>query len=329
MIELSSFVGNRELKESLNSYFLSGRLPHALILQGEDGLGKRTLAKWIAMAAVCRGDGSQIPCGHCSGCLRAKAMSHPDIRVITGSGASNSVSVESVRKMTEDAYRKPEEADRNVYLIFAGNTISEPAQNKLLKLVEEPPAGALFLITIRSADSLLPTIRSRAAVLTLRPVEPEEALAYLVERGAEREKAQEAVSLFGGNIGRAEHFLQGEDNASSQKIAASVAALVDQSDEHAMLAALAPVIRERALFGEVMAHMAAIFRDACVLRAGGAHSIGTAPQVSQRLSESLTKAQLAALPGICYTFQEYFQRNGNLTLLATVFCARIRNAVGK
>lgn len=328
-MEFSSFVGNQEIKSTLNNCFLSGRLPHAMILQGEDGLGKRTLARLIARAVVCSAGPDRAPCGKCPGCIRAQAMSHPDIRVITGSGASNTVSVESIRNLTEDAYRKSEEADWNVYLIFAGNTMSEAAQNKLLKIIEEPPAGVLFLITIKSAESFLPTIRSRAAILTLRPVEPEEAVNYLLSDGVEEDKAREAVALFGGNIGRAKEFLSGAKTAQAQQIAAAVAALVDKTDEHAMLAALAPVIRDKSLFGDVMDHMAAIFRDACVFRAGASFGIGTAPEISGRLSENLTRAQLAAMPGICYEFKGYFQRNGNLTLLATAFCARIREAAGK
>lgn len=330
-MEFSSFAGNREIKSTLNSYFLSGRLPHALILQGEDGLGKHTLARLIAKAAVCRegARGGEVPCGKCPSCIRAEALSHPDIRVITGSGASNTVSVESIRHLAEDAYRRPEESDRNVYLIFAGSTISEAAQNKLLKIIEEPPEGVLFLMAIRSAESLLPTIRSRAGVLTLRPVEREEALQALSSLGVDSLRAQEAADLFGGNIGRMLEYLGGAKTAQAQQIAAEAASLLAKTDEHAMLAALAPLCRDKSLFGEVMDRLADIFRDACVFRAGGESCIGTAKEVSGALSESLTKARLASLPGICYEYKGYFQRNANLTLLVTCFCASIREAAGK
>ena len=85
------FVGNKELKQLLSSMFAQGRLPHAMILQGEDGLGKHTLAEIIAAAAVCTAGPEEAPCGVCPGCIQAAAGSHPDIHRAQGTGASRSV----------------------------------------------------------------------------------------------------------------------------------------------------------------------------------------------------------------------------------------------
>ena len=179
-MQFEGFAGNAALKTALSAACSRRRLPHTLLLQGEAGLGKRTLAQILARAAVCTCEDRDLaPCGVCPACIRAKAGSHPDIRIVTGSGKSNTISVASVDEVIRDAYKKPEEADINVYCIFAENPMPEITQNKLLKVIEEPPTGALFIFTVLSADALLPTIRSRAQVFTVHPPEESEAAAYV------------------------------------------------------------------------------------------------------------------------------------------------------
>ena len=197
-MQFEGFAGNAALKTALSAAFSRRRLPHTLLLQGEAGLGKRTLAQILARAAVCTCEDRDLaPCGVCPACIRAKAGSHPDIRIVTGSGKSNTISVASVDEVIRDAYKKPEEADINVYCIFAENPMPEITQNKLLKVIEEPPTGALFIFTVLSADALLPTIRSRAQVFTVRPPEESEAAVYVQNKtGMPMEEAETSAECF-------------------------------------------------------------------------------------------------------------------------------------
>ena len=134
-MDFPGFLGNAGVKEAISAAFASGRFPHAIILQGETGCGKRTLAGLIARALVCR-DREHAPCGACPACVRAAAGSHPDIRVVEGSGATRSLSVDAVKSLIADAYRMPEEADYSVYILLLGDRTLEPAQNKLLKVIQ-------------------------------------------------------------------------------------------------------------------------------------------------------------------------------------------------
>ena len=182
-MEFPGFLGNAPVKEALSRAFSAGRFPHALLLQGEPGTGKGAFAQLVAQALVCRRK-DRAPCGECPSCVRAKAGSHPDIRVVEGSGATRSLTVEQVKELTADAYRAPEEADVSVYILQMGTKPLEPAQNKLLKLIEEPPAHGVFLLLCRSAEQLLPTIRSRVQSFLLQPPEEEEAAAFVAAREA-------------------------------------------------------------------------------------------------------------------------------------------------
>lgn len=318
-MEFPGFLGNAPVKEALSRAFSSGRFPHALLFTGEKGTGKNTLAALTARALVCRRP-ELAPCGECPSCIRAKAGSHPDIRVIEGSGVSGALSVEAVGRMLEDAYRMPEEAAYNVYIVRLGANTQPAAQNKLLKLIEEPPQSAVFLLICPSAEAVLPTIRSRAQIFTLRPPEPKEAAEWLSEqKGIAPEKAMELALLCGGNMGRMQEELEGGLAAQALKLAHEMAAAV-RGPANGLLKAAAPLQKDRALFRETLDRLSGIFRDACVGRAGGPVS---SPAAAEAL-ESLSLRRLMALQELCDVTRQRLDRNANTALLLTWYCAGLQ-----
>lgn len=321
------FSGNDENKAALSAAFSAGRFPHALALLGQAGTGRRTLAGILARALVCREpDPEQRPCGRCPSCVRAMAGSHPDVRIIEGSGATRSLGVDAVRGVIADAYRMPEEADHSVYILLLGTRTSEAAQNKLLKLIEEPPEGAVFLLICESAEQLLPTIRSRVQSYTLRPPPEAEAAALLRERKeVSEEEALRLAALCGGNVGRMLAEAEGGDAARAQQLAVQLAEGVLAPKGDMLWRAAAALPRDRGLFGETLARLALIFRDGCVLRAGGGEVglLGGAPETADRLS-GLPRDKLFSLPGLAEETREKLERNANLNLLAACLCQRLR-----
>ena len=333
-MEFSGFLGNDEVKAALSAAFVGRRFPHAVVLQGEAGTGKRTLAKHIAKALVCRNAGSvqtreHAPCGECPSCIRAAAGSHPDIRVAEGSGKSRSLSVDTIKSITSDAYRMPEEADVNVYILLMGTNTSAVAQNKLLKVIEEPPDSAVFLLVCESAEQLLPTIRSRVQSFSLKPPPVEEAAAYVEQTaGIDGETAWRLAELCGGNIGRMLEEAEGGTAAQVQEIAAAVVRGMMEKNEDSLLKAIVPLQKDRKLCGEVLSRLSVIFRDACVLRMGGTTLLSGAPKEADLLS-GLPKKQLSGLPEIPEEFRRKLERNANMNLLLCALCSRLREQAGK
>ena len=323
-MNFDSFLGNAPVKQRISDAADRGRLPHAIVLQGERGCGKRTFAKLMARALVCRA-GEAAPCGKCPPCIRALAGSHPDIRIEEGSGATHSISVDTVKKITLDAYRMPEEAPLSVYLIFIENKISEAAQNKFLKLIEEPPENTLFIFTCQNAEMLLPTIRSRVEILTLLPPGAEEAAEFAVQKyGMEPERAKELAVLCDGNIGR---MLEENDDGALQGVRDLSAALVQsltKTGGHPLLEVTAPLIKDRRLCAEVLARTQLIFRDACVLRSGGKSLLGGAMDEAIGIC-GLTMKRMIQLPQITERHRQLLDRNVNMTLFITSYCAEIRS----
>lgn len=168
----------------------AARLSHAYILASPDRAECLNLAGQIAAAAVCRRE-KDAPCGECRACRKALSGIHPDIRHVGREAGSkgelrSAVTVDQIREVTADAYVLPNEAARKVYILDEADKMNPQAQNALLKTLEEPPEGVIFLLCVENAGQLLPTVRSRCAELSCnaeKSSETEEseklALAYL------------------------------------------------------------------------------------------------------------------------------------------------------
>jgi DNA polymerase-3 subunit delta' len=183
------------------------RLSHAYILSGPKGSGKHALALRLAAAYVCTDPGER-PCGRCSGCRKVKGDIHPDVIRVAPAEGKRSILVEQVRALRADAYIRPNEAQRKVFVIEDAQAMNESAQNALLKVLEDGPAYLAFLLLTEDAQQLLPTIRSRCEILSLAAPQgegqPDEALlqqaqrlAQLLLSGEERALAEYTVELEG------------------------------------------------------------------------------------------------------------------------------------
>ena len=329
-MQFDGFAGNAQVKEQLSLAFEEHRLPHAIILEGAAGCGKHTLANYLARASVCVGQGEK-PCGVCPGCVKANAGSHPDIYLAEGTGAARSFHVETIRFIRSDAYIKPNEAPNKVYLLIGADTMSEQAQNALLKILEEPPAQVFFILTCVSAASLLPTVRSRAQLFTLDTVSEREAIAATAPKcpQATEQQLADAAKTCGGNIGQMIATLNGGDLTVAMELASKIAVAVAAPNEAPLLQLTAPCIKEKDLFRAVLGRLLLIFRDASVLRAGNDTTLSGDKESAAELSGSITRDRLLALIGIVTATQRNLEQNANSALLVTTFCAKLRGAAGR
>lgn len=210
-MELQALAGNASLKRQLNTETARRGLSHAYILTGPAGVGKHTLAGLLAAALVCSG-GGETPCGRCPGCRKARERIHPDIQWVRGEGTKD-ISVAQIRALRADAYIRPNEAHRKVYIVEDGQNMNPSVQNALLKLLEEGPSYAAFLLLTDNVGALLPTVRSRCEVLSLSPVTVEEALSVLRRRFPQRpeDELEAAARRCEGILGRAVQLLETQD----------------------------------------------------------------------------------------------------------------------
>lgn len=235
------------VRAALLSVYENGRIPHALILEGapEQTLA---LAKWLAQAAVCTGPGVH-PCGHCPGCVKTQANSHPDITFAGGGETGRSFHKDEILALRRDAYVRPNEAPCRVFVLENAQNLSPQAQNALLKVLEEPPAAVQFLLTCDRSSSLLATVRSRSQIYTLETAQPE------------------------------------QDDGLAQQIALAVCS----SKESGLLYLTAPLVKDKLRLRTVLERLTLLFRDALVLRSGGTLLLeddGIARKLAQSLTRA-------------------------------------------
>ena len=219
-----SVVGHGPAREALARACREGRLPHALLLTGPDGVGKRTLALELARGLLCE-TGTGEPCGSCRACSRtARALLeapereekargrseeptglnlrlHPDLMLVRP--WPQSIKIEQVRQLVGEVVSRPFESKARGFVIDEAQLMTEQAQNALLKSLEEPPPRSYLFLVTAAPQALLPTIRSRCQRVRLGPLPARLLEAHLRERGLDPGEARLRASLSGGSLGAA------------------------------------------------------------------------------------------------------------------------------
>lgn len=197
-------LGNERLKENLRVSVGRGRISHFYLISGPAGSGKGTLARLLAAAILCQGDGK--PCLACNACRKVMTGNHPDCITIVDP-AHKTVAVDIVRDARADMYVMPNESSRKVY-IFPQELRTE-GQNALLKILEEPPEYGVFILLSDNPEKLLPTVRSRCTELRLLAL-PDSLLQTALKQefpDADGESIAAAVQRSGGWLGQAKALL--------------------------------------------------------------------------------------------------------------------------
>lgn len=304
-------VGNKRIAERV-AVFSSGKLPHAVIIEGERGLGKHTLANHIASIAVCTG--SSVPCGQCRGCHLSYVGTHPDIIVCKPDGKT--IKVDQIREIRQNAYLSSTLCERKVYIIENAESMNAQAQNALLKVLEEPPTGVVFLLLVVAADSMLSTVRSRCITLSLVPPSFEEALNYL--EGVTNFSAKEigdALNRSKNNIGMALLLLEGSEKDEYSALAKTLLLDINSSSAYTMLARLKPYEKDRVaadkILNELSLRIAQLVKDSCYTH----------------IKEGLSREKLVSLYDTVADLREKLSANVNLMLLFTNLCSSFRRKI--
>lgn len=158
-VTFGEVVGQDHVKEVLVSAVRRGRTGHAYLFSGPRGVGKTTSARLLAMAVNCEAeDPADRPCGVCESCRLVQSGSHPDVAELDA--ASNN-SVEDVRALRERVGLASLRGGTRVWILDEAHMLSKAAANALLKTLEEPPPGLLFVLATTEPEKLPPTILSR------------------------------------------------------------------------------------------------------------------------------------------------------------------------
>jgi DNA polymerase-3 subunit delta' len=226
-MSLDGVAGNRELVAGLWRE-LAHRPSHAYLLAGPRGVGKSLMAKGFAHGLLCerapgpgfcctiencpvravppagRARANAPRCACCDGCVQIAAGVHPDFNYVARAANRSDVLIEQVRGLIDQLGVRPARAPRRVAIIDDAETLNLPAQNALLKTLEEPPGVTLIFLVSDNERALLDTIRSRTRPVRFAPLAAAEIAAILTVRGGHaHDRASALAHLARGSVGRA------------------------------------------------------------------------------------------------------------------------------
>ena len=194
-------IGHEWAVDFLRRALRNGRNRHAYLISGSPALGKMKLARAYAMALNCENAKlAERPCFQCRACKAIERGAAPDLIEI-GPLDGQPPKIDEIRQAAHTLALKPFASRCRVAIFDDFDLVAPLAQDALLKTLEEPPDYAVMILIASKADGILPTVRSRAQLLPLRPASLEQTKAALISRGCDAERAELIASLSCGRTG--------------------------------------------------------------------------------------------------------------------------------
>jgi DNA polymerase-3 subunit delta' len=196
--------------QRLREALAAAPVSHAFLISGPKGVGKAALATAFAQAICCSNIDSlnrSQPCGECRACRNVARGTHPDVETFDLEGQAvfaekgtrgANLSIDTIRRLRSSAALLPLESTRRILIIDDAETMLEPAQQALLKTLEDPPSTVIILLLVDEPERLLETVRSRCHHVIVRPVSLPIIESALEKQGVDPERAAEIAALSRG-----------------------------------------------------------------------------------------------------------------------------------
>ena len=290
--------GNAELKTGIRLMLAGRRLTHSILLVGEEGLGAGFAARCVAADYLYPQGGAPAEALLRGECCRA--VGKPGKRdsgqietgivreaiSVTGMGAGGKYLVSQVTAMRSEIFNTSLSAEGRAVLLYHVERMNEESANALLKVMEEPPEGVLFLLTADSLAGVLPTIRSRCISFAMAPVSPADCARYCTAQGVDKKDAELYSELFDGHIGMVLAAARDEARRAQVDKAMTLAKAAAAGDSYSAAVLLAAYEKDKA-------GAAALLTDLRAVAAAGLRGVSRAPVQGETARRTLVAADAA------------------------------------
>jgi DNA polymerase III subunit delta' len=303
--------GHEPLIRAFERAVARGRLGHAYLFAGPEGVGKKLFAIELAKTLLCEDPpaGQFDACDQCRPCVQVDARTHPDFRLVGLPEDKHEFPIELMQKLIENLAMKPARQRKRVAIIDDADAFNDESANCFLKTLEEPPPASLLILISTSPDRQLPTIVSRCQLVRFAPL-PEDVVAEQLLREDLVEKKEEALrlaKLSGGSLGDARalsepdlwrfrrHLLDGlaQPRPDSVGLAQALVKFVEEAGKESAAK------RQRAR--QVLGFLIDFLRAVILLQQGHRPQLADPPdaQAAGRLAERLSENQLLQIIDRC------------------------------
>lgn len=308
---LDKVYGHENVKAVLNAALRTGRIGHAYIFTGVQGVGKYTMARLFANRIV-----------------GTSAKEHPDIITVTNEwcgvlSKSNMLLADTVREMRRDIYIRPYSSDRKVYIVPHADTMNTAAQNSILKVFEEPPLYCTIILLAENSSKFLPTILSRATEIRFNPL-PEKTVAdYLKENcGLSAEEAAAKAVMSGGSIGSALSLLSSSEAEQLRNNTISYFMRLTSSENRDIFEFAKFLKANKDNMNFILSVLKSFFNDFIHMKFGVSDSIGivNADKIKEikQLAAAATKRAAVQFLDITVKYEKIIASNANFRI--AMFC---------
>ncbi|MGE5675383.1 MAG: DNA polymerase III subunit delta' [Mycobacterium leprae] len=323
----AAIVGQNLAVRLMRQAVTTDKVAHAYLFEGPEGVGKRRVALELAKALSCHHPGPEGACDTCSACRRIAADPpvYPDLTILSPDGRF--IKTEQVGELQSVMYARPNEGKVRVAIIDGADRMNDVAGNRLLKLLEEPPAYAVLILLTHNLSGVLPTLISRCQVVHFQPLSSEEVARVLVEQSAvQAGEATLLAALSGGSVGRAGRMAADEDLKQRREQSGDLLLKLHTLDDLMLIGQAEALEKEKEHLDDWLDLFGLWLRDALILAQTGRDELlmnRDRYPVLTGLADRYGAARLMAMLGIITQARSNLQKNANTRLALEVMLLRL------
>lgn len=312
--------GKDRLRRRLDDIAAKGRLPHAIMFSGNEGSGRKILARYTAQLFLC-GDHA---CGKCAECRNIENDNHPDV-IFVKRECGDKYNMEDFREVLRGTVIKPNNGDVKIYVFEDCDTMLPQFHNTLLKIIEEPPSHLRFIFTCRNTSIIPETVMSRVTEFEVPDTDTASCAQFLIDDGMDKKSAEELALTFSGNIEKC--LTAPEEESTERKLiesAQTAAAAIGRRDGFGLAEVLSRYTKltSRSDFFTVVFHLSEILRDALALKYGeSAESPGR--KEAEKIAAEFSEDEIVNMLDAAMELEKDEIYNTNLALSGAYFTSRI------
>ncbi|MBR6696651.1 MAG: DNA polymerase III subunit delta [Lachnospiraceae bacterium] len=327
MAGFSKIIGHQKIIEHLKGAIEFEKVSHAYIFEGEDGIGKKMLAKAFAMTLQCM-EGGNEPCMRCHSCKQAMTDNNPDI-IMVGHDKPNIIGVDDIRTgLNSDVDIKPYSNRYKIYIIDDAEKMNVAAQNAMLKTIEEPPAYVIIMLLTTNSDIFLPTILSRCIKLSLKPLSFTMVFDYLVKNlGIKPDVAEFCASFSQGRLGKAIEIASSQEYVEIRETALWLLKNVDDMETDKLMDTFKRLATFKAQIHDFMDFMMMWYKDVLLYKATANVNALTFKDALSYIREQAVRHSYEGLENILNAFtkaKDRLKANVNFDLVVELLVMTIK-----